>query len=79
MPRPVVSANDDIITGRGIEGSGGIGVTVITEVYIPPPETTAANFVPSAEDVIDSQFAFGADVCWIHVTPESELVYIPPP
>jgi hypothetical protein len=38
----------------------------------------AANFVPSEEDAIDVQSAYGLDVRSIHVTPESELVCILP-
>jgi len=36
---------------------------------MPPPETTAASFFPSAEDAQENQFVLGAPVC-VQVAPE---------
>ena len=46
--------------------AGGVTCTQfvpeLTEVQIPPPLMTAANFVPSADDAMDCQFSPGAPV-----------------
>jgi hypothetical protein len=51
-------------------------------VYIPPPFTTAASFVPSELEAIELQavvvFCGNPEVCSTHVDPELMLVYIPP-
>ena len=47
-------------------------------MYMPPPLTTAASFVPSDEDVIDHQFNDGADV-EDHDVPPLVLMYMPFP
>ena len=47
-------------------------------MYIPPPNATAANFVPSELDAIDRQSKRGADVGIQSPAPELAFVHILP-
>lgn len=47
--------------------------------YITPSPAAAASFVPSVEQAMEFQLLLGAFAAGFHVTPESELTYIPFP